>query len=75
MNYGHGPQEMDTAQDLVVQAGRRADPPIHDAYDMFVCTELIEETGRPIGPIFGMYGYFVFARLSFGKKFTHLTEL
>ena len=33
MNYGYGPQEMDTAQDLVVRAGRRADPPIHDAYD------------------------------------------
>ena len=32
MNYGYGPQEMDTAQDLVVRAGRRADPPIHDAY-------------------------------------------
>ena len=32
MNYGYGPQEMDTAQDLVVRASRRADPPIHDAY-------------------------------------------
>ena len=32
MNYGYGPQEMDTAQDLVVRVGRRADPPIHDAY-------------------------------------------
>ena len=32
MNYGYDPQEMDTAQDLVVRAGRRADPPIHDAY-------------------------------------------
>ena len=32
MNYGYGPQEMDTAQDLVVRADRRADPPIHDAY-------------------------------------------
>ena len=32
MNYGYGPQEMGTAQDLVVRAGRRADPPIHDAY-------------------------------------------
>ena len=32
MNYGYGPQEMDTTQDLVVRAGRRADPPIHDAY-------------------------------------------
>ena len=31
MNYGYGPQEMDTAQDLVVRAGRRADPPIYDA--------------------------------------------
>ena len=33
MNYGYGPQEMDTAQNLVVRAGRRADPPIHDAYE------------------------------------------
>ena len=32
MNYGYGPQEMDTAQNLVVRAGRRADPPIYDAY-------------------------------------------
>ena len=32
MNYGYGPQEMDTAQDLVVRAGRRVDPPNHDAY-------------------------------------------
>ena len=36
MNYGYGPQEMDTAQDLVVRAGRRADPPIHDAYGPMV---------------------------------------
>ena len=60
---------MDTAQDLVVRAGRRAGPPIHDAYDlyyktrliylyMFICSELIEETGRPPGLIFGMWGYF-----------------
>ena len=25
---------------------------------MFVCSELIEETGRPLGLIFGMWGYF-----------------
>ena len=25
---------------------------------MFICTELIEETGRPPGLIFGMWGYF-----------------
>ena len=25
---------------------------------MFVCSELIEETGRPPGLIFGMWGYF-----------------
>ena len=25
---------------------------------MFICTELIEETGRPPGLIFGMCGYF-----------------
>ena len=26
---------------------------------MFICTELIEETGRPPGLIFGMWGYFL----------------
>ena len=25
---------------------------------MFICSELIEETGRPLGLIFGMWGYF-----------------
>ena len=25
---------------------------------MFICSELIEETGRPPGLIFGMWGYF-----------------
>ena len=40
MNYGYGPQEMDTAQNLVVRAGRRADPPIHDAYDHFIIPRL-----------------------------------
>ena len=25
---------------------------------MFICTELIEEIGRPPGLIFGMWGYF-----------------
>ena len=61
MNNGYGPQEMDTAQDLIVRAGRRADPPIHDAYVciyLFICTELIEETGRPPGLFFCMWGYF-----------------
>ena len=44
---------------------------------MFICTELIEETGRLPGLIFGMWGYFGLARTSssFGKSFTHLTEL
>ena len=44
---------------------------------MFICTELIEESGRPPGLIFGMWGYFSMGRTSssFGKKFTHLTEL
>ncbi len=32
MIYGYGPQEMGTAQNLVVRVGRRADPPIYDAY-------------------------------------------
>ena len=36
MKYGYGPQEMHTAQNLVVRAGRRADPPIHDAYG-YIC--------------------------------------
>ena len=39
---------------------------------MFVCSELIEETGRPPGLIFGMWEYFW---PGLGKKFTHLTEL
>ena len=26
---------------------------------MFICTELIEETGRPPGLIFGRWGYFL----------------
>ena len=44
---------------------------------MFICTELIEETGRHSGLIFGMWGYFGLARTSssFGKNFTHLTEV
>ena len=44
---------------------------------MFICTELIEETGRPPGLIFGMWDIFGLARTSssFGKNFTHLTEL
>ena len=28
------------------------------AYIYVICTELIEETGRPPGLIFGMWGYF-----------------
>ena len=38
---------------------------------MFICTELIEETGRPPGLIFGL------ARTSssLGNFFTHLTKL
>ena len=38
---------------------------------MFICTELIEVTGRSPGMIFGL------ARTSssLGKKFTHLAEL
>ena len=44
---------------------------------MFICTELIEETGRPPGMIFGMWGYFWPGSdsSSLGTKFTHLTEL
>ena len=44
---------------------------------MFICTELIEETGRLPGLIFGMWGYFGLARASssLGNIFTHLTEL
>ena len=44
---------------------------------MFICSELIEETGRPPGMIFGMCGYFWPGRTSssIGKIFTHLTEL
>ena len=43
---------------------------------MFICTELIEETGRPPGLIFGR-DIFGLARTSssLGKYFTHLTEL
>ena len=44
---------------------------------MFICTELIEETGRPPGLIFGMWGYFWPGpeSSSLGKIFTHLMEL
>ena len=44
---------------------------------MSVCSELIEETGRPPGLIFGMCGYFWpgSESSSLRKKFTHLTEL
>ena len=44
---------------------------------MFICSELIEETGRPPGLIFGIWDIFGLARTSssLGKIFTHLTEL
>ena len=44
---------------------------------MFICTELIEESGRPPGLIFGIGNIFGLAgtSLSLGKKFIHLTEL
>ena len=44
---------------------------------MFKCIELIEETGRPPGLIYGMYGYFWPGsdKFEFIKMFTHLTEL
>ena len=44
---------------------------------MFVCSELIGETGRPPELIFGLWDIFGLARTSssLGKKFTHLTEL
>ena len=44
---------------------------------MFICSELIEETGRRPGLIFGMSGYFWHGSesSSLGKIFTHLTEL
>ena len=35
---------------------------------MFICTELIEETGRPPGLIFGMWGYFVGIKFESWKK-------
>ena len=40
---------------------------------MFICTELIEETGRPPGLILACRN--IFGPSSLGKKFTHLTEL
>ena len=44
---------------------------------MSVCSELIEETGRPPGLIFAMWGYFCLAwgSSSLGIFFTHLTKL
>ena len=44
---------------------------------MFICTELIEETGRPPGLVLACGDIFGLARTnsSLGKKFTHLTEL
>ena len=44
---------------------------------MFTCTELIEETGRPPGLIFGMRGYIWPGsnKFEFWNFFTHLTEL
>ena len=42
-----------------------------------ICSELIEETGRPPGLIFGMWGYFLPGSDKFEswKIFTHLTKL
>ena len=44
---------------------------------MFICSELIEETGRPPGLIFACGNIFSLARTSssLGKIFTHLTKL
>ena len=43
---------------------------------MSVCSELIEETGRPPGLIFGMWGYFWPGSDKFeSEKFTHSTGL
>ena len=44
---------------------------------MFICTELIEETGRPPGLIFGMGDIFDLTRTSssLGENFSLLTEL
>ena len=44
---------------------------------MFVCSELIEETGRPPGLIFACGDIFGLARTSssLGIFFTHLTKL
>ena len=44
---------------------------------MSVCSKLIEETGKPPGLIFGMWGYFWPGsdKSSLGIFFTHLTEL
>ena len=43
---------------------------------MFICSELIEETGRRPGLILGMWGYFWPGSENFEswKKFTHLTK-
>ena len=42
---------------------------------MFICTELIEETGRPPGMIFGMWGYFSPGSDKFESwKFFHTLE-
>ena len=42
---------------------------------MFICTELIEETGRPRGLIIGMWGYIWPGSDKFESFFfTHLTE-
>ena len=44
---------------------------------MFICTELIEETGRPPGLILACRNIFGLARTcsSLGNFFIHLTEL
>ena len=44
---------------------------------MFICSELIEETGRHPGLIFGLWGYFWPGSDKFEswKNLTHMTEL
>ena len=51
-NCQHLPREM-----LAIRQHLPIDNISHNIY-MFICSELIEETGRPPGLIFGMWGYF-----------------
>ena len=40
---------------------------------MFICTELIEETGRPPGLIFGMWGYLaLLGQVRVLEKYSHI---